>query len=243
MVYSNESRLLVAMHNPGSAVYRGLYVAADRELLLAGGTPASASAGQERLAARLDAAPHGAWLVWFRNPLRDNLVGYGEAWLRVSPRLERAAEPADGVIYRIRAARLYPAAPPPPVESGAAPRAAAAGRRVGEPRVGGPGFDVSVRDGNLVYVKQPCTARDARMRFMLHVYPADKAVLPAAQRPHGFANMDFYFPEYGVVLEGDKCAARHPLPGYAIERIETGQYTPAEGAAWRAVLRTAVDSE
>ena len=236
MVYSNEPRLLVAMHNPGSAVYRGLYVAADRELLLAGGTPASASAGQERLDARLDAAPHGAWLVWFRNPLRDNLVGYGEAWLRVSPRLERAAELADGVIYRIRAAA---AAPPPPVESGAALRAAAASRRVGEPRVEGPGFDVSVRDGNLVYVKQPCTAQDARMRFMLHVYPADKADLPAAQRPHGFANMDFYFPEYGVVLEGGACLARHPLPGYAVERIETGQYTPAEGAAWRAVLRTA----
>ena len=245
-VYGNWI-LLTSFHNTGTAAYRNLHTVADGKLLHGAPPPASAAAGQERLRARLAAAPDGAWLVWFKSADNDNLLGYGEAWLRVAPGLETAAEFADGGIYRIRKRaaprenryRAALGAAAPPVESGewrvesGTPSAAG----------GGPGFDVSVRGGELVYVKQPCTAQDARRRFLLHVYPADAAVLPAAQRPHGFANLDFYFPEYGAALEGGACVALHPLPGYAIERIETGQYVRGEGAAWRAALRAAVDSE
>ena len=230
-VYGNWI-LLTSFHNTGAAAYRNLHTVADGKLLRGAPPPASASAaaGQERLQTRLAAAPDGAWLVWFKSADYDNLLGYGEAWLRIAPGLETAAEFADGGIYRIRKraaprenryrAALEAAAPP--VESG-------------EWRVesGTP----SLAGGELVYVKQPCTAQDARRRFLLHVYPADAAVLPAAQRPRGFANLDFYFPEYGAALEGGACVALHPLPGYAIERIETGQYVRGEGAAWSSSLR------
>ena len=232
MIYSNEARLLTALHNPTPAVYSGVYFYEDRETYLNGALPASPDAGQQRLQARLDAAPEGAWLVWFNDAPRDNMVGYGEAWLRTRSILEPQAVFADGAVYKVRrgaAPRANPyraalEAAAPPVESG-------------EWRVesGTP----SLAGGELVYLKQPCTARDMRGRFMLHVYPADKAVLPAARRRKGyfFANLDFYFPEYGVVLDGNKCVALRPLPDYRIERIETGQYTPAEGADWKTSLR------
>ena len=247
-VYVKGFPLLLAMYNPGAA-YLGLRDAPDIALLeggAAGAAPAAvAAAEREQLQAKLAAAPDGAWVVWLKGAPQDNLIGLGEAWLSVSPLLEPAVDLADGVIYRVRKdapprANPYRAAlrAARPVESGAALRAAVAGQRVGESRVGGPGFDVSIRGGELVYVKQPCTAQEARRRFMLHVYPADAADLPLARkrRGYGFDNLGFYFPEHGVFLE-DACVVLYPLPDYAIERIETGQVGSAQGAAWKTMLR------
>ena len=222
MIYSNEPRLLTAMHNRGAAQYGNLLPDAQ-----SGGLPEeNAAAGQQRLEARLAGAPDGAYAVWFQTAWRDNLVGYGAAWMRVSPSLETvAAFDDDGGIFRVRKE-----AAPRENPYRAALRAAVAGQRVGESRVGGPGFDVSVRSGDLVYVKQPCTAADVRRKFFLHVYPADKADLPAARRDYDFDNLDFWFRQYGVALEG-ACLALRPLPDYAVDRIETGQGAAAANAA------------
>ena len=239
VIYTNQLRLPLAIRNRRPAAYYRLPSDAERNALLyLGDAAAPAGAGQELVRARLAAAPHGAYWVRFEDgAYTDNLLGFGDAWLQTMPMLETVADLADGAIYRVRKN-----APPRANPYRAALRAAVAGQRVGESRVGGPGFDVSIRGGELVYIKEECTTQEARMRFMLHVYPADAADLPAARKSGGYAfdNLSFYFTEHGIVLEG-ACVALNPLPDYAIERIETGQYAPGgEGLAWRAALRAAV---
>ena len=236
VIYTNQARLPLAMHNRRPAAYYRLPTNAERDALLYADAAAPAGSGQELLEARLAAAPAGAYWVRFEEgAYMDNLLGYGDAWLQSMPILETLADLADGAIYRVRKnaplrANPYRAAleaAAPPVESG-------------EWRVesGTP----SLAGGELVYIKEECTREEARMRFMLHVYPADAADLPAVRKRGGYAfdNLSFYFTEHGVVLEG-ACVALYPLPDYAIERIETGQYAPGgEGLAWRAALRAAV---
>ena len=90
------------------------------------------------------------------------------------------------------------------------------------------------RQGNrLTYYKAGCTADDTREEFFLHLFPADAEDLPPAARPHGFANGDFAFGEYGA-LYGANCWAVVPLPDYPIDRIRTGQYVPGRGPVWQA---------
>ena len=99
MVYSNLS-VLAYLHNAGDAVHRKLPQSrrGDRSL-----DPGNTDTGQEQLAAWLDTAPPGAYLVWF-NHRWDNaqVYDYGPPELRAAPRLEPVAELADGAIYRVR---------------------------------------------------------------------------------------------------------------------------------------------
>ena len=92
-------------------------------------------------------------------------------------------------------------------------------------------FDVYMRGDDLAYLKEPCADGDADARFFLHIIPANLADLPADGREHGFANMDFQFADHGAYA-GDKCVATRELPGYAIERIRTGQFVRGEGRVW-----------
>ena len=87
--------------------------------------------------------------------------------------------------------------------------------------------------GTLVYVKEPCAADDTQARFFLHIFPEDESYLLAESKPHGFANLDFQFADYGVELDGI-CVAMRGLPQYEIERIITGQHVSGEGALWKA---------
>ena len=96
-------------------------------------------------------------------------------------------------------------------------------------------FDVQLDAGALSYFKAPCTAADTEAMFFLHVFPQDENDLPERRRQHGFDNLDFRFGQRGALFDG-KCMARAPLPGYAIARIRTGQYTDA-GMAWAAEIR------
>ena len=92
-------------------------------------------------------------------------------------------------------------------------------------------FDVYIRDGVLAYLKEHCAAGDTDARFFLHITPVDPADLPVDMREHGFENRDFGFVERGARI-GDKCVAERELPGYAIERIRTGQFVIGEGRVW-----------
>lgn len=94
-------------------------------------------------------------------------------------------------------------------------------------------FAVYRAGDELVYLKEPCIAADAEAKFMLHIYPSDGADLPEGRAEFGFANADFRFVERGALFEG-KCVAIAPLPGYAIERIRTGQFVSGAGELWRA---------
>ena len=95
------------------------------------------------------------------------------------------------------------------------------------------GFDLYISGDGLAYLKEPCAPGDADARFFLHIFAADPADLPADSRESGFANMDFQFVDHGAYA-GDKCVAERELPGYAIERIRTGQFVSGEGRLWGA---------
>ncbi len=99
LVYSNLS-VLAYLHNARDAVHRKLPQSrrGDRRLDLG-----NTATGQAQLAAWLDTAPPGAYLVWF-NHRWDNaqVYDYGPPELRAAPRLESVAELADGAIYRVR---------------------------------------------------------------------------------------------------------------------------------------------
>ncbi len=236
-VYTNDP-LSLSLRNRTKASYRLLPYQTYRDYLSAAARP---DAGQKRAAAMLADAPHGAWVVWLESQYRDDLAGFGAAWLSTLPNLEPAAQTADGAVFKVNAG-----APPRPNPYRAALRAAVAGRRVagrgsGRALRGGHGsraaggFDVFWRGKELVYVKEGCSEQDARTRFFLHVWPQDEAVLAADRKPHGMANLDFHFRKYGVVIDG-ACAAVRPLPDYAAARIRTGQFTPERGALWQTEL-------
>ena len=113
----------------------------------------------------------------------------------------------------------------------AAYRAAVAGE-YGEP-VAQSEFAVYRAGDALIYLKEPCAPADAAAKFMLHIYPSDSADLPVGRAEFGFANADFRFVERGAAFDG-KCVTIAPLPGYAIERIRTGQFLSGAGELWRA---------
>ena len=92
-------------------------------------------------------------------------------------------------------------------------------------------FDVYLRGDALAYLKENCEASDTDARFFLHIIPVDSADLPADSRESGFANLDFQFTDHGAYA-GDNCVAERELPGYAIERIRTGQFVSGEGRVW-----------
>ncbi len=101
----------------------------------------------------------------------------------------------------------------------------------GEPLARG-AFDVYLADRALVYAKEPCEQGDAQARFFLHIVPERVGDLPEERRGSGFDNLDFYFFSNGALFEGS-CAARVPLPDYAVAFIRTGQYA-GEGEIWSA---------
>ena len=91
-------------------------------------------------------------------------------------------------------------------------------------------FDI-YRDGaELVYVRDGCTDGDAEAAFFLHVVPVDAGDLPAASRPHGFENRDFFLWQRGGRWK-ERCTATVPLPEYPIASVRTGQYDEA-GRLW-----------
>ena len=89
------------------------------------------------------------------------------------------------------------------------------------------GFDLRAEDGHLVYAKAPCTDDDVAPRFFLHVFAVSEDELPDHRKQFGFANLDFWFKDYGTVLDG-ACLARVPLPEYEIARVSTGQIVDVE---------------
>ena len=96
-------------------------------------------------------------------------------------------------------------------------------------------FDVYEMDGELIYLKEPCAADDARGRFLLSVFPMDESDLLEESRERGMAHnpLNFDFAMRGALFDG-KCAARAALPDYPLSKVETGQWTPDGGEIWNA---------
>ena len=97
-------------------------------------------------------------------------------------------------------------------------------------------FDVYMRDGSLIYVKEPCVRGDVSVRFFLHVTPVNVGDLPEERQEYGFDNLDFYFSGIGIVTDG-RCVGVYALPEYEIESIGTGQFGEEEGEVWRGGIR------
>ena len=96
-------------------------------------------------------------------------------------------------------------------------------------------FDVYLLDGALTYVKEPCSADDARGRFLLSAYPSDAGDLEEGRAEFGHNSLNFSFDEYGGIVDG-VCVIRRPLPNYGLERLEVGQWIPGGDALWRAEI-------
>ena len=99
-------------------------------------------------------------------------------------------------------------------------------------------FDVYVDDEWLTYVREPCVYNDMKIRFFLHLTPADVADRPgsAGGSKARFDNQDFAFGERGGMFDG-KCVAIMRLP-YPLRKLRTGQFSAA-GEVWSATFRGA----
>ena len=150
--------------------------------------------------------------------------------IRCLPGVETVAELADGAVFRVTAAEPFEAQ-----------RHRACKQRYLQELIQQAGEPVVRADWNvyrtgrrLIYVKQPCAPADPQAKFVLHVIPADPADLPADRQRYGSDNFDFYFDLRGFRV-GDQCMATVHLPGYAINRIYTGQWISKENRTlWEA---------
>lgn len=96
-------------------------------------------------------------------------------------------------------------------------------------------FDVYLTRGALTYLKESCAADDARGRFLVSVFPSDKGDLEDGREGIGHNSLNFSFDEYGGAVNG-RCVIRRPLPDYALERLEVGQWIPGGDTLWRAEI-------
>ena len=120
-------------------------------------------------------------------------------------------QPADPMAAAIRARYV-------PLSDGEASLAQALHAPRAGQRVVRSTFDVYLQDGWLSYVKPGCDRADFDSIFFLHVVPADVGDLPPDRVAHGFDNLDFWGYPHASCTVGTR------LPGYAMERIRTGQY-------------------
>ena len=96
-------------------------------------------------------------------------------------------------------------------------------------------FDVYLTRGALTYVRESCDDDDARGRFLVSVFPSDAADLEDGREELRHNSLNFSFEEYGGMVNG-RCVMRRPLPEYAVERLEVGQWIPGGAALWRAEI-------
>ena len=93
----------------------------------------------------------------------------------------------------------------------------------------------------LLYAKKDCAPAEYATGITLHIYPVNRADLPAEHRGNGFDNRDFGLNQYGGRPRG-ACIAVVFLPDYPIAAIRTGQdgmwetnlYPPADPEQLRA---------
>ena len=151
-------------------------------------------------------------------------------WSWVGPGDETAVSPWTQTQTGLCTASLVlPRNARPPVRAETMPMGDYAARLLEERRpVIRSDWDVYLSENSLVYVKEPCASADTEAMFFLALYPADANDLPDYRKQHGFANLDFYFDERGLIFDG-RCTATAALPEYAVTRIDTGQYVLVEG--------------
>ena len=215
IVFSNHTAV-VYLHNRGDAHYRE----PDFDALGAERSPLT-------LANWAATEWDGSWVAWFNENDNYEIRDKHLPQMRAMPRLHPIAEFADGAIFRVDDGYRPDAGNNPFMD-------AYEGIAAGD--YGASAYsDFSVywddSGSRLLYLREPCAPQDIDARFLLHIYPSDAAVLRRERRELGFVNADFDFAAHGALFDG-KCVGIAPLPGYAIERIRTGQFAGGAGAAW-----------
>ena len=223
-VYSNAKHI-VYLHNAGNANFRPAPLAVR-------GVQRGIGAGQEQLDAWIAETPNGAYLVWFKRYPKNQVYDYGTANISITRGLEPVAEFKDGIIVKVN--KNYP----PATNLYRSSYDAIISGEFGKPAAQSV-FDLYQAGNTLAYLKQPCAADDTAARFFLHIYPADANALPAHRKQYRFDNLDFTFPEHGVMLD-NKCLAIVSLPDYEIASIQTGQWIPGQRQIWKAEFTPAV---
>ncbi len=95
-------------------------------------------------------------------------------------------------------------------------------------------FDVYLDERAVSWVQAPCRLEDTAPRFLLYVTPVDPQDLPPDRRAAGFDNLNFYFYERGVRVDG-ACLAVVPRPAYPVRSLTVGQLIPDGGPVlWQA---------
>ncbi len=89
-------------------------------------------------------------------------------------------------------------------------------------------FDIYLEENQLIYIKQPCILSDTENRFFLHLIPVHEEDLLRSRKHHGFNKIV----HRKSMTFDDVCIAMVELPGYAIDRIRTGQFN-TDGQIWR----------
>ena len=82
-------------------------------------------------------------------------------------------------------------------------------------------FDVYRDERALYYVKNPCSDKDMKTHFFLHIFRADAREFSTHRRLFGYDSHNFLFRDHGLWFD-EKCLARIALPQYDIAHIETG---------------------
>ena len=83
-------------------------------------------------------------------------------------------------------------------------------------------IDRAAGRNRLLYAKDNCTQAEYETPITLHIYPVNRADLPAEARDYGFDNRDFYLTGSGGRPSGE-CLAAIFLPDYPIAALRTGQ--------------------
>ena len=104
---------------------------------------------------------------------------------------------------------------------------------LGKQIIGGD-WRVYLGKGSLTYVSPECINLDEQ--FYLHIFPQNTADLPVDQRGRSYDNLVFAFEPVGVIRGDGSCVIEHPLPGYEIAALRTGQYS-AKGQIWEGEYR------
>ena len=192
---------------------------------------------EEPLRRWFEAAPEGAFVVWVADEASDPYYAYGRPGLAESPGLSPLAAFPDGAVWKVSRG---PSADGESATAESPYRAAyerIASGAAGAP-LAGAGFDLYLGDGppagtggegtSLVYLREPCTRREAEGEFRLRLYAPPGADPNDAARGGGaeFEEWAFRFREYGIVRDG-RCIAIVPLPPGAGGGFRTEQRDPA----------------
>ena len=92
-------------------------------------------------------------------------------------------------------------------------------------------YEVYLSGNRMILFKESCEAADTEAKFLVHVFPVDRADLPAHREGWTFDNLDFDFQDQGV-RQGSRCLAMVTLPDYPINWVRTGQFTRETGRIW-----------